>query len=830
MKPTMKLLSCLALAGSLVTLAACGKDDDHSSEAEPIRPVLYTIATPRPAIQTSFAGTIEPRYSTDLAFRVLGRIIARPVIIGDLVKKDEMVAMLDPSTLDLSVQSAKADLSSAEAQYANAAASEERLSILLKGNNISQADYDAAKQARDSAQAGLEKAQAGLRKAEDQRGYAVLSPDFDGVISATNAEVGQVVAAGQAVMTVARPDIREAVLDIPDSMTEYFVTGTPFNVQLQADPAVTGQGTVREVAPQSDAQTRTQRVRIAREPAGGFQAWCDYQGGTRNSGKDHVVLPIEALFEKDGKTEIWVIDPKTQTVSLQGIQVVERRSDSFVADNVEVGSYVATAGVNELKQGQKFVWMRREAAYEKGFNLSDWALNHRSLVWYFMLVFLVAGLVSYLDLGRAEDPEFTVKTMVVQANWPGASIDETINQVTDRIEKKLEELDTLDYTRSVTTAGKSVVFVFLKDTVRKEQVTKAWSEVRHMLDDIKPNLPDGVYGPYYNDKFGDVFGNIFAFTADGLSMRQLRDYAEDVRTKILTIPNAGKVELIGAQDEAIYLEFSTRQVAALGLDQQAILKALQDQNAITPSGVVQAGPERISVRVSGQFNSEADLRAVNLRVNDRFFRLSDVATITRGYVDPPSSIFRVNGHDAIGLGIGMKPNGNLLEFGEKLDAMMQQVKAELPIGINVSKVADQPEVVQDAVSGFTKALFEAVVIVLAVSFISLGLRAGFVVSLSIPLVLAITFLAMSLMDISLQRVSLGALIISLGLLVDDAMIAVEMMVARLEHGDPINKAATYVYSHTAFPMLTGTLVTIAGFIPIGLNSSQAGEYTFTLLS
>lgn len=465
---------------------------------------------------------------------------------------------------------------------------------------------------------------------------------------------------------------------------------------------------------------------------------------------------------------------------------------------------------------------------KKGFNLSDWALNHRSLVWYFMLVFLVAGLVSYLDLGREEDPEFTVKTMVVQANWPGASIDETLNQVTDRLEKKLEELDTLDYTRSVTTAGKSVVFVFFKDTTRAQDVKKSWTEVRHLLTDIQNTLPQGVYGPYFNDQFGDVFGNIYAFTADGLSMRQLRDYAEDVRTKILTIPNAGKVELIGAQDEAIYLEFSTRQVAALGLDQQAILKALQDQNAITPSGVVQAGPERISVRVSGQFNSEADLRAVNLRVNNRFFRLSDVATITRGYVDPPTSIFRVNGEDAIGLGIGMKPNGNLLEFGAELDKMMDQVTAELPVGVKVFKVADQPQVVKEAVSGFTQALFEAVVIVLAVSFVSLGLRAGFVVSLSIPLVLAITFLSMSLMDISLQRVSLGALIIALGLLVDDAMIAVEMMVARLEHGDPINKAATYVYSHTAFPMLTGTLVTIAGFIPIGLNNSQAGEYTFTL--
>jgi multidrug efflux pump subunit AcrB len=464
----------------------------------------------------------------------------------------------------------------------------------------------------------------------------------------------------------------------------------------------------------------------------------------------------------------------------------------------------------------------------KGFNLSDWALNHRSLVWYFMAVFLIAGVASYVKLGREEDPHFTIKTMVVQANWPGASVEETLNQITDRIEKKLEELDGLDFTRSVTTAGQSVVFVNLKSTVKARDVEPSWVRVRNMLEDIRSSLPEGVYGPYFNDRFGDVFGNIYAFTSDGLSMRQLRDYVEDVRSRILTIENSGKVELIGAQDEAIYLEFSTRQIAALGLDQQAILDSLQAQNAITPSGVVQAGPERISVQVSGQFNSEEDLRAVNLRVNDRFFRLSDVATITRGYVDPPKSLFRVNGENAIGLAIGMKPNGNLLEFGQALEELMQKTMSDLPVGIGVSKVADQPEVVDHAVSGFTKALFEAVVIVLAVSFVSLGVRAGLVVSLSIPLVLAITFLTMSYMDISLQRVSLGALIIALGLLVDDAMIAVEMMVARLEKGDPLNKAATYVYSHTAFPMLTGTLVTIAGFIPIGLNSSQAGEYTYTL--
>ncbi|WP_018425601.1 efflux RND transporter permease subunit [Hoeflea sp. 108] len=464
----------------------------------------------------------------------------------------------------------------------------------------------------------------------------------------------------------------------------------------------------------------------------------------------------------------------------------------------------------------------------KGFNLSDWALSHRSLVWYFMLIFTIAGIFSYLHLGREEDPSFTIKTMVIQANWPGASVEETTRQVTDRIEKKLEELESLDFSRSMTTAGQTIIFVNLKPTTKARDVTPTWVEVRNMINDLRPNFPQGVQGPFYNDRFGDVFGNIYAFTADGLSMRQLRDYVETVRSRILTIPNAGKVELVGAQDEVIYLEFSTRQIAALGLNQQAILASLQAQNAVSPSGVIQAGPERIAVRVGGQFTSEESLRAINLRVNDRFFRLSDVATISRGYVDPPTSLFRVNGEPAIGLAIGMKPNANLLDFGAELKKLMDQVTGELPVGVGVHLVADQPVIVEEAVSGFTRALFEAVAIVLAVSFISLGMRAGFVVALSIPLVLAITFLVMAYMGISLQRISLGALIIALGLLVDDAMIAVEMMVARLEVGDSLRKAATYVYTSTAFPMLTGTLVTVAGFVPIGLNSSQAGEYTYTL--
>jgi len=466
----------------------------------------------------------------------------------------------------------------------------------------------------------------------------------------------------------------------------------------------------------------------------------------------------------------------------------------------------------------------------KSFNMSEWALSHRSFVWYLMLAALVAGVLSYMKLGREEDPAFTIKTMVVQANWPGATVDEMIDQVTDRIEKKLEEIGALDYTKSYTTPGQTTVFVNLKDTTPSRDVPAIWVSVRNKISDIKSRLPSGVQGPFFNDQFGDVYGNIYAFTADGISFRQLRDYVEQVRVNVLKIPNAGKVDLIGARDEVIYLDFSTQRLAGLGLDRQAVVQSLQAQNAVAPSGVIQAGPERVSVRVTGGFISEDSLRAINLRVNDRFFRLSDIGTITRGYEDPPQPLFRYNGEPAIGLAIGMKANGNILAFGNDLKQRMADIIGELPIGVGVHLVSDQPVVVEDAVSGFTRALFEAVVIVLVVSFVSLGLRGGLVVACAIPLVLAITFVFMKYTGITLQRISLGALVIALGLLVDDAMITVEMMVARLEQGDPLTRAATYAYSSTAFPMLTGTLVTVAGFVPIGFNDSSAGEYCFTLFA
>ena len=462
------------------------------------------------------------------------------------------------------------------------------------------------------------------------------------------------------------------------------------------------------------------------------------------------------------------------------------------------------------------------------FNLSDWALHHRSLIWFLLFVSMIAGTISYMRLGREEDPNFTVKIMVISASLPGATIEDTLDQVTTRIETKLEELDELDYTRSVTTPGQAIVYLELDPTTPAASVPAVWQHVRNMMSDIRPEFPQEFQGFQFNDDFGDVFGNIYAFTADGFTRRELRDRVEDIRKQVQALPMAGKTALIGVQKEQIHLEFSSARLAALGVNQIQVLQTLAVQNAIAPSGTIQAGPEQVLVRVGGQFLDAAAIAAVNLRVGDRFFNIGDVATVRRGYEDPPSSLFRFDGKDAIGLQIGMRDGGNIMEFGKQVDALMARVGQDLPIGISMHKLADQPHVVDEAVGHFIRALIEAVAIVLLVSFISLGLRAGFVVTLTIPLVLAITFIVMDIYGITLQRISLGALIIALGLLVDDAMIAIETMISRLELGESLERAASYAWTSIAFPMLTGTLITVAGFIPIGLNSSAAGEFTFSL--
>ncbi|MGL4441271.1 MAG: efflux RND transporter permease subunit, partial [Bosea sp. (in: a-proteobacteria)] len=466
----------------------------------------------------------------------------------------------------------------------------------------------------------------------------------------------------------------------------------------------------------------------------------------------------------------------------------------------------------------------------KRFNLSEWAIRHRPLVTYFMLVIVVAGIWSYFRLGRSEDPDFTIKTMVVHAAWPGATVGDTLEQVTDRLERKLQETPNLDYLRSYTSAGHATIFVYLKDSTPPTEVPDIWYQVRKKVGDICNTLPQEIVGPDFNDEFGDTYGIVYGFTAEGFTHRELRDYVDDVRNRLLQLSDISKIDVLGAQDERVYVEFSTEQLAGLGVDRATLIAALQAQNAVTPAGVVQTGDEKILIRVSGAFQSDQDILGVNFVANGRIIRLGDIARVTRGPADPAQPLLRVNGQDAIGLAIAMRKGGDVLALGQNVERAMAEIVADLPVGIDAKLVADQPMTVEHAVNEFMEALWEAVAIVLAVSLVSLGLRAGAVVALAIPLVLAVVFVAMSVFGIDLQRISLGALIIALGLLVDDAMITVETMVTRLEHGDDKEHAATFAYTSTAFPMLTGTLVTVAGFVPIGFARSAAGEYTFSIFA
>jgi multidrug efflux pump len=464
------------------------------------------------------------------------------------------------------------------------------------------------------------------------------------------------------------------------------------------------------------------------------------------------------------------------------------------------------------------------------FNVSEWALNHRSLVVYLMIVATAAGLLSYSRLGRNEDPAFTFRTMVVQAAWPGATLDDTLDQVTDRLERTLKETPNLDFLRSFSRAGLTTIFVNLKGSTPPQTVPDIWYHVRKSVADMRHTLPAGVVGPGFNDEFGDTFGIIYAFTAEGFTHRELRDYVERIRNRLLRVADVTRVEIFGAQDERIFVEFSTKTLAGLGIDRAALIAALQAQNAVSPAGALQTGDEKLALRVTGAFESEQDILDVNIASNGRLIRLRDIADVRRGYVDPPQPMFRVNGKEAIGVAIAMRDGGDILALGRNIRQTIGEITADLPIGIEPILVADQPSVVRSAIGEFMTSLWQAIAIIMAVSVVSLGLRAGAIVALSIPLTLAIVFPVMQFVSIDLQRISLGALIIALTLLVDDAMSTIDAMTMRLAQGDEKESAATFAYRTLAFPMLTGSLVTMAGFVPIGFASSAAGEYTFSIFA
>lgn len=459
------------------------------------------------------------------------------------------------------------------------------------------------------------------------------------------------------------------------------------------------------------------------------------------------------------------------------------------------------------------------------FNLSAWALKNRQIVLYVMLLLGIVGALSYAKLGQSEDPPFTFKAMVIRTNWPGASAEEVSRQVTERIEKKLMETGEYDRIVSFSRPGESQVTFLARDSMHSNEIPELWYQVRKKISDIRYTLPQGIQGPFFNDEFGTTFGNIYALTGEGFDYAVLKDYADRIQLQLQRVKDVGKVELIGLQDEKIWIELSNTKAATLGLPLAAVQQALEEQNAVAAAGFFETPTDRVQLRVSGRFDSVKEIRDFPIRVGDRTFRIGDVAEVRRGFNDPPAPRMRFMGENAIGLAVSMKAGGDILVLGQALEGEFARLQETLPAGMQLRKVSDQPAAVKTGVGEFVRVLTEALIIVLLVSFFSLGLRTGLVVALSIPLVLAMTFAAMHYFGIGLHKISLGALVLALGLLVDDAIIAVEMMAIKMEQGYDRLKAASFAWTSTAFPMLTGTLITAAGFLPIATAQSGTGEYT-----
>ncbi|MGS7836214.1 efflux RND transporter permease subunit [Stenotrophomonas maltophilia] len=462
------------------------------------------------------------------------------------------------------------------------------------------------------------------------------------------------------------------------------------------------------------------------------------------------------------------------------------------------------------------------------FNLSEWALANRPLVLFAMLAFALIGAWSYKHLGQSEDPPFTFKAMVVRTLWPGATAEQVSRQVTEPIEKALMNTGEYEFIRSYSRPGESQVIFMARDSLRSKQIPDLWYQVRKRVGDIRATLPREIVGPFFNDEFGDTYGNIYALTGKGFDYAVMRDYADRIQLELQRVPDVGKIDLVGLQDEKVWIELSNTRLATLGVSMQQVQQALADQNAVTGTSFFETATDRVQLRVTGQFNDIEAIRQFPIRAGDRTVHLGDIAEVKRGFADPASPKMRFMGEEAIGLAVAMKDGGDILKLGANLDAEFERLQKTLPAGMQLRKVSDQPQSVEESVGEFVQVLTEAVVIVLLVSFFSLGLRTGLVVGVTIPLVLAMTFFVMHYFDIGLHKISLGALVLALGLLVDDAIIAVEMMATKMEQGYDRLRAASFAWESTAFPMLTGTLITAAGFLPIATAASSTGEYTRSL--
>lgn len=460
----------------------------------------------------------------------------------------------------------------------------------------------------------------------------------------------------------------------------------------------------------------------------------------------------------------------------------------------------------------------------KGLNLAEWAIRHKQIVYFFIIAIITGGLWSYFHLGRSEDPDFTIRQAVVTAAWPGASAQQITQQVTDPLEKKLQDTKGLDYIKSFTHDGKTVIYVNLKDSVPKEEIQTRWHEIRNLVNDEWGSLPSGVMGPYINDRFDDVYGSIYAVTGDGFSYEEKRKYAENIRRRLTGVEDVQKVELLGVQKQEIYVEMDQNKLASFGMRPSDVFAMLQQQGAMMPAGMIHTDSRNVAVRVEGLLDTVESLKELPIHVGERSFHLGDVATVTQMYADPETSLMYFNGKPAVGIAVSMAPGGNNLVLGKNLEKEIEKEKAELPAGLDIEQVADQPSVVNDSIHEFTKSLLEAIVIVMAASFLSLGFWSGIVLALCIPVVVCASFIYMKWQGIDLHIVSLGTLIVSLGLLVDDAIIVIEMMQVKLEEGMDRLAAAQAAYKGCAKPMLAGTLITAAGFIPVGFAAGQTAEY------
>ena len=682
-----------------------------------------------------------------------------------------------------------------------------------------------------SAEATVKATEANLRIAQNQLSYTELVAPDDGVVTATGADPGQVVTAGQMVVEISRNTEHEAVFAVSADHVAHAKLGMGVQVWLQGRPEVAATGIIREISPEADSSTGTYEVRVSLpSPPPEMRLGAVVVGRVELEGQQVISLPSTALLQSGDQPQVWVIgnDGKVHRRSVEllefehGYRGRKPRHIGWREGRDRRCQFAGRWPAGEARDGGRMM---------ASFNLSEWAVNNRAIVVFLMLVCVIGGISAYESLGRQEDPDFSMQTMVVQASWPGATAADTLNagDRPPREEARGDPESRLHQELYETWPGDDLR---LSQGIRPQTTRSKTSGTKsaRRSSDIKATLPKASSGPFFNDEFGDVFGIIYGITYDGFTPREARDFAETARAEFLRAPDVGKVEIYGDQDEKVYLNFSPQKLANLKLNLDEVLTAIAQQNAVVPSGIINTSQENMLVDVTGALLKPKDIADLNLWIDERFYKLTDIAQVQRGYSDPPTKMFRVNGKPAIGIGVNMRDGGNNLTFGEGLHEAAERLMQRFPVGIELNLVSDQPEVVREAIGEFTKALFEAILIVLGVSFLSLGVRAGLVVALSIPLVLAIVFMAMEAMGISLQRISLGALIIALGLLVDDAMITIEMMISKIEEGMEKVKAATFAYTSTAFPMLTGTLITIFGFLPIGFADNNTGQYTFSLFA